>query len=265
MAFVDGEKLPPNPLLVTFDDGYRDNVDFVLPELVRAQLAATFFVATDYLTKRKVFWWDLVAYLVKSTTKPRIEMNYPRHLQLDLTEREKVLAVLLAVIKTTFALDLNRFLAELADTCAVAWGDAEDEQFAHSHLMTWDDVRTLKQANMTIGSHTRSHRVLQTLPQSALDDELSGSRDDLVRELGEAPLAIAYPTGKPIYDDAGLRAAVTGAGYRLGFSYKTGAMPLWQEFDALNVRRLAVDLGQSGACFRGTLALPFLSATRRQR
>src|SRR6266851_904608 len=45
-AFVHGSKLPPNPVAVTFDDGYLSGYEHALPILLRHGCKAIFFVAT---------------------------------------------------------------------------------------------------------------------------------------------------------------------------------------------------------------------------
>ena len=45
-------------LVITFDDGYRDNLVFAAPELLRRKLPATFFITTGFVGSRTVPWWD---------------------------------------------------------------------------------------------------------------------------------------------------------------------------------------------------------------
>src|SRR5690606_15431462 len=82
LAWARGEPLPPNPVCVTFDDGYRDNLEIALPILQRHGVPAIFFIATSYLEERRLFWWDRVAYLVKASRKDEIVLDYPRPLRL---------------------------------------------------------------------------------------------------------------------------------------------------------------------------------------
>lgn len=59
-AALAGEaKLPENPVLITFDDGYRDNYANAFPILKKYKLKATIFVITSFLGKREqYFTWD---------------------------------------------------------------------------------------------------------------------------------------------------------------------------------------------------------------
>lgn len=43
-----GKKLPPNPILITFDDGYEDNYQVAYPILQEHHFTATIFIITDY-------------------------------------------------------------------------------------------------------------------------------------------------------------------------------------------------------------------------
>lgn len=46
---------------LTFDDGYAENADFAIPELVRRGLTATYFVATDFVRTGQPFPHDVAA------------------------------------------------------------------------------------------------------------------------------------------------------------------------------------------------------------
>ncbi len=48
-AIWEGKALPPRPVMVTFDDGYRDNLHHALPVLRRLAMTATIFIPTDHV------------------------------------------------------------------------------------------------------------------------------------------------------------------------------------------------------------------------
>jgi peptidoglycan/xylan/chitin deacetylase (PgdA/CDA1 family) len=52
-----GEDISRN-LVITFDDGYRDNREIAAPRLKRANLPACFFIATNFIESERVPWWD---------------------------------------------------------------------------------------------------------------------------------------------------------------------------------------------------------------
>ena len=42
-----GKPIPTNSIILTFDDGYRSMYDFVMPELIKREMVASFFIITD--------------------------------------------------------------------------------------------------------------------------------------------------------------------------------------------------------------------------
>lgn len=48
-----------NKVAITFDDGYRDNIECAAPILKKYDIPATFFVTTGFIGTTKVFPWDL--------------------------------------------------------------------------------------------------------------------------------------------------------------------------------------------------------------
>jgi peptidoglycan/xylan/chitin deacetylase (PgdA/CDA1 family) len=50
-------KIPPKSMIISFDDGYRDNYLNAFPSLVKHNFKGTFFVVTDYIGSEKVFNW----------------------------------------------------------------------------------------------------------------------------------------------------------------------------------------------------------------
>jgi peptidoglycan/xylan/chitin deacetylase (PgdA/CDA1 family) len=258
-VFAKGGTLPKNAIAISFDDGYLDNYEQALPILRKHDCRAIFFVATSYVTERRLYWWDRVAYLLKQSSKASLELRYPATFRVELGDRRLAIFKLLRFIKACPAFDLERLLSELAERAGVVWSPELERHAADQLLMTWDHVRELRRAGMDVQSHTRTHRVLQTLSDAELELELGGSRRDLERELGQAPRALAYPIGRPLPESSRARSALSKAGYELGLSNGTGATPTWGRRDPFDVRRLTVARDVSPAFLLGMLAVPPLA------
>jgi peptidoglycan/xylan/chitin deacetylase (PgdA/CDA1 family) len=258
-AFAAGRPLPPNAVAITFDDGYLDNYEIALPILRRHGAKAVFFLSTGCIGERRLYWWDRVAYILKRTPRHAFKLNYPFQVEISLADRPVALERILRLMKTHPALDLERFLDELAHAAEVAWSQKLERTFAERLLMTWDHVRELRRAGMDVQSHTRTHRVLDTLPPPDLHDELAGSRADLEREVGEPARALAYPVGNALGKNSPIRAAMAQAGYEIGLSSNTGSNLLGGPVDRYNIRRQAVDRNLSEAYLLAMLTLPSLA------
>src|SRR5438067_1301979 len=77
------------------------------------------------------------------------------------------------------------FIESLSASCGVSMSTDEERAIANSLLMTWDHVKKLRREGMDVQSHTSTHRVLQTLHEEQLAEELGGSREVLEGIMGE--------------------------------------------------------------------------------
>lgn len=108
---------------------------------------------------------------------------------------------------------------ELADDGApLAVPELADEALAHPDelaTMGWDDLRSLLQRGVEVGSHTLTHPHLQRLGDDELHRELRESRLRLEDELGRPCRYLAYPYGE---EDERVRTAARAAGYEAAFA-----------------------------------------------
>ena len=120
--------------------------------------------------------------------------------------------------------------------------------FPRRELVTREQARAMRQAGMTIGSHTRSHPRLTEVRPEVLDAEIAGSKVDLEDSLGEEVAYFAYPFG--LHNDAS-REAVARAGYRGACSVRSGFNST--QVDRYELRRIEVYGSDSPWRFRQKL------------
>ena len=62
------ETSTPLRFAVTLDDGYEDNYRVAAPILQKLGICATFFVVSGYVGTDRIFWWEQLAAMMRSTT-----------------------------------------------------------------------------------------------------------------------------------------------------------------------------------------------------
>ena len=73
--YADGAKLPPNPIVITIDDGYRSNYTLAYPILKQFNVPAAIFIPTDFIDKKEMLWHDRVKYAINKTKSPSFDLK----------------------------------------------------------------------------------------------------------------------------------------------------------------------------------------------
>jgi peptidoglycan/xylan/chitin deacetylase (PgdA/CDA1 family) len=248
------QRRPKRAVMLTFDDGYRDNHDLALPVLRRHGIPAAFFIATGFIDDPHVAWWDEIEWMLDHAQRDELPAGrwLARPLALDPDHRDQALYALTTVYKALGPERTEAFLDELGE--AAASGRAPTA-VAREQWMTWDMVRALRDAGMRIGGHTVHHPVLSMLDPDCQRAEIEDCGMRLEQELGERMRLFAYPVGLRESFDARTRAALQAAGVEIAFSYY-GGYQRWSQLDAYDVRRASVAVGMEPERFRAMTAAP---------
>ena len=238
--------------LVTFDDGYRDNLENAFPILREEGVPAVFFICPTFVAGDHLPWWDRIAYVFKQTRKQSFTLEYPVSYQVDLQQVPRKVAVfhyLRAFRQYPQAVDETAYFRHLEERADVA---VSCEELQRQLFLTWDEIRRLKSGGMGIGSHTVTHSILSRLSEADQLEELRTSKAIVGAELGCAVDALAYPVGTESAFSNTTKSLARQAGYRMAFSYYGGVN--WSgHSDLFDVRRISIEYGDSFALFRARL------------
>jgi peptidoglycan/xylan/chitin deacetylase (PgdA/CDA1 family) len=247
---------PGRKVVLTFDDGYRDNFELALPVLRRHGVRATFFLTTGFLDRPRVPWWDELAWMVKHSRSPAVEPNGWLPAPLALEDHGRAIAELAGIYKRLPTARTHAYL----EFCARQTGAGRCPEAAADQLwMTWDMAEEMRSAGMLIGGHSANHPVLGRSDEAQQRHEIEGCARHLRDRLGVSMRWFAYPVGLAgTYDDV-TRRLLRAAGVRLAFSLRGGFVPPGP-LDPLDVPRASVALQAGESAFRAALAQPRLFA-----
>lgn len=251
------ESISETLILVTFDDGYRDNFKEAFPVLRRHGVEAIFFLVTSSIETEHVPWWDEIAYLAKSHSPKTLQISYPHAEEFDLTLEsfEESLRKLLRVFKSSATTDPARFLAMLKEAVGFTGEDLHADL-----MMSWDDVRAMSAGGMTIGLHTHSHLILAKLNLKQQIEELKHCRAKLDKEVGAEAVFLSYPVGSRDAFNADTIVAAREVGLRAGFSFY-GGTNLAGKIDPFDIRRVAFESYAPASRIRLTTAVMAATGT----
>jgi peptidoglycan/xylan/chitin deacetylase (PgdA/CDA1 family) len=214
LRYLNGEmKLPARPFAVTFDDGFADNYENAAPILKNFDIPAMFNVMVGAIESqtppwfcrlRKAFaqtrvtsWWD-------SREDCRRPMKEPadRH--------AAFLAASLQCAKSTGPLQ-----AEVISSVEREL-EVEPLQSRQCPMMTWAQLRHLRESGNVIGSHTLSHPNVAYIDEQLQWKEISESKCRLEAQLGCSIEFFSYPNPimRPNFNDQTIL-LTERAGYKL--------------------------------------------------
>lgn len=219
LSSVLNSRRPPTErlALITFDDGYRDNLELAVPVLNAASVPAIFYIVTEYAFGSGIPWWDRVAWMVRKASAGASIQYLGQSIQILEAERESAIKSILSVIKEDKQMPLDQRLQTLSESLGI-----DPIEMPESPMMTRSELLDLIDAGMSVGSHTVSHRLLSHLAVTDQANELTQSKTILETELDVSVSTVAYPVGSQSAYTADTELEAERAGYTAGFSFEYG-------------------------------------------
>lgn len=183
-------------VVLTFDDGYRDNLQHALPILIRQEAPFTLYVPTALVDGVGELWWQAIEDIIQRQEAIGLTVG---------TETEYVDTRTTAQKQQTFDTlywQMRRMpedeRVELVRKFAAAYGYDLEKQ-CRDLIMDWQELRLFAGERLcTIGAHTVHHYELAKLPIEQARNEMVKSADIIFAQFGERPVHFSYPLGGPL-------------------------------------------------------------------
>ena len=206
-------------IVITFDDGYADNLYNAKPLLEKYNIPATVFITTGGIDQKQEFWWDeLDRILLQPGTLPNIlslkiennacqwELKEAANYSLDEFQRDRLWNMeqeedptprhnlyrsLYQKLQLLPISERNKILENIR-----IWANLEALGRSTHRSLSYEEITTLESGELIeIGAHTVTHPFLSTLPIATQRDEIQQSKDYLEKVLGHPVTSFSYPNG----------------------------------------------------------------------
>jgi peptidoglycan/xylan/chitin deacetylase (PgdA/CDA1 family) len=220
IAWIEGRApLSSRAVLITFDDGYRDNFVNAAPELNARNLRAVLFAATGFMNDEAVFYWDWVAEAFRWTSQKEAELPLLSHTVFDNPQlRQRVAQRWITTAKALLDEEKRQRINNLAD-CLQVLPPHGPPPGLH---MSWPEIGTSARDCFDIGAHTVNHPIVSRLSIDEAEREISKSKTTLENVLGHPVRAFAYPNGQPGDFGPEHEAILEKLGFSIGFAAHGG-------------------------------------------
>ena len=163
---------PEHSVLVTFDDGYKDNFDLAIPILEKYNAKAIFFIVTSLTGTNDMLMHDKIRLLVQQNKLPVDYLDIP--IKINNGENKYFLEVMNKV---------NKLFVE--------------QQITNRNLMNYKELQEIYTRGFKLGVHTHNHKPLVFIDVKDQNYEVKTCIDHL-STIDSSIIHIAYPNG--LYD-----------------------------------------------------------------
>lgn len=184
---------------ITFDDGYRNNLELALPILERLRMPATIYLPTALIGTSQVLWTTRLD-LGLSKATPDVRTLIADWLSLPRDGSTPPFAhgvsdALKALRPSEREHFLKRIFAHIPAPAA--------EETAPHAFMTWSEVGRMEATGLvSFGAHTAHHEIVRNLDDTSLRYELQSSVEEVAKRCSRPSRTFAYPNGREVDFDA---------------------------------------------------------------
>lgn len=238
-----GPPLPPYPVVLTMDDGYRSTYTLALPVLRRFGARAALFVTTGFVDEHQPLWPDRVEYALDGAAPEIVEMplaGVDWVLDFRTAEsRRRSARCLIGHLKRIPEEGLEGALAALEGRLGRALRDATPWP-EHYRPLSWEEIRAMAATGLvSVGNHTHRHRILARCTPETQRREVERAHELLVKHLEKPCDLFCYPNGTVgDYDDV-TKGILHDLGYVCSPTTTPGANGLTP--DPFELRRVALN------------------------
>ncbi len=218
-----GKALPPNPVLVTIDDGYRDCWDSAFPSLKKFSIPAVLFLTTQPVDQDSFLWFDKLYYWLSETAESSLSVETGsgvRRFSLEtITDRRNAAVTLRRILKSLPNRERLKWLESIEQSLNLS---PDDPRLESMKLLDWPQVKKMSEAGIEFGSHSVSHPIMTRLNDDEFAFEAKFSKNRIEESISKPVRAFAFPSGRKGEFNRSAQDKLKKIGYQCAFTFMPG-------------------------------------------
>lgn len=206
-------------IVLTFDDGYANNLYVVAPILQEYNIPFAVFISTEHIETGEFYPTSIARIIIFGSDLTSISiphLNIDKENVSDLSKRRMFYNSISKELKDRPLNEVRIIIEELKDNISVTEYIKLQNKYKSDRPMTWDEVKKLHEMGVTIGSHCIYHMICHNNQKlNDIEKQIKESKKIIELQLGSICDYFVYPNGN--YTDDSNR-FVKEAGYRMGFT-----------------------------------------------
>lgn len=188
---VKGTSLPERAFHLSFDDGFGECYTVVRPLLLKYEIPCTFFVASDWIDNKTMFFRNKVSVCIESMRDLDKEAraiafnSLSQYLEIPLNSLDEFEPW----IKSRQHADE----ASIDKVCEILGINIATYLKERNVFLTEEQVRKMSEEGFTIGSHSRSHPKMAQISTEAMEAEIVESAKAVQKITGDDVVSFSFP------------------------------------------------------------------------
>ncbi len=193
----NNESPPPKSFLLTFDDGFYNNLSIAAPVIDDLKLSFSIYLTTEFVDKNKISWTDMLEYCLENTKEKFVKLDNGEIFNLKNNLSKKIFAHKIRfMVKNNKDIDPYHFVNKLCSKLKMDKIGDLDPQL--DRKISWEDIKKYSQKDFIIfGGHSHTHKNLNHISEKELAFEINKSIYLLKNKGNLDCIHYAYPEGGP--------------------------------------------------------------------
>lgn len=205
-------------VVLTFDDGYANNLYVVAPLLNKLELPFTVFISTEHISSGDLFPTSIARIIVKGSGLSKLSIPSQK-LQFDIDTTNRIdyaLNTISELLKSQPINVVRDICSDLIGNISIEEWELLKKKYKNVRPMNWNEVKLLSKY-ATIGSHCQHHICCHSAQShEELSNQIINSKNAIETNLNIECKYFAYPNG----DYTEYSNNLVESNYILGFSTK---------------------------------------------
>jgi peptidoglycan/xylan/chitin deacetylase (PgdA/CDA1 family) len=252
---IEQKRPPKYSVVITFDDGFKNNYTIAYPILQKTQTPFAIFLTTGFIgSKNQMLWTQKIKWMIYHTCKKSIsfkmgssKISYSLKTPVEKEyATEKILSYLKSISVHLRQADVKLLEQALMDDKLANTTDAEKYEF-----LNWENVGQMAKNGVEFGSHTINHSILTTLGTEDAFEEINKSKEQIEQVLQTKCTLFSYPNGTTKDFNESHKILLKEAGYSCALTQ----IPSLNDIGVhpFELRRLNIDRGHDFLVFMATI------------
>jgi peptidoglycan/xylan/chitin deacetylase (PgdA/CDA1 family) len=232
----DNKPLPEKSMLVTFDDGYRDNYLNAFPVLKKYKVPAAIFLTSDLIDSDDLIWTDKIACMIdkikgRSLAVPGLGV----YTVINKKNKDKAKFAIIEYLKS---ID-DREKDKIINSMSMGWNTDSCCHAAERYYLSGKEILEMAENGITFGSHGFSHSVLTKIDAGRLEREIIESKARIEEVTGKRVELFAYPHGAHGDFNENIAYFLKKSGYKAAFTAVPGRNYISDKLDLFSLKRVS--------------------------